>query len=592
MKTVKQRIKGLAFHSNHKPRGWVRALLFDKERRPKGPLRFLVTDKEGNPKSAFAPWMARAYKKRSSQQLEAWFTQRDALIESGELGQVKTLAILASPHTLFIARLLKSCLSETRLTVNVLEQYCEDSADLYVVIAPQYHNTLPPREKTVAFQVEQSTTDRWFTDEYLDELQETLAVIDYSIRNLSVLRQRSLELKTLYFVPLAPIPTPEASALGDRDIDVLFYGDASFGRRQKYIERLRQSFKVEVVTNAFGDEVLKKIRRAKVVVNIHAYETALLETTRICECLSEGTRVVSETAVDQEHHGALASMVSFVPQGDVEGMVQAVDAALADDRSLTVDPAIYRQTKFMVLRMLLGIGVLSPEEFERLTAWYELPSDKLVLSMPEETDRYAWCQESKLDGYELFPGLRRNPSWKGCGLSYWYMARKALAASVEQLQIYEDDCYFPEDFSAKKLKVDRYLEENAGTWDVFSGLISDLAPAAKIQKVETRDGVTYVQLDQLVGLVFGYYREAALKAMAEWDWAVLDKRTGAIDRYLEQKRDLRTLTTSPYLCGHSPNFSSSIWNAHNADVESKIANSVRRLDRMVEAHQKKEVAAS
>ena len=80
----------------------------------------------------------------------------------------------------------------------------------------------------------------------------------------------------------------------EKDIDILFYGTISSERRKGYLEELKKHFNMQVITKAFGDEILPRIQRAKIVANIHYYENALLETTRISEALSMEAVIVSE----------------------------------------------------------------------------------------------------------------------------------------------------------------------------------------------------------------------------------------------------------------------------------------------------------
>jgi hypothetical protein len=573
----------LAFHPNDKPRGWVRTLVgFDKQRNASGPLRFIAFDRAGDPRPPFAPWVNRALKVRAPEQLERWFVERDEIVETAILADAKTLTILASPHTLFIARFLASCLDESRLQVEVRSEFSHDNSDIYIVIAPQYFDVRPPSHKCIFFQVEQSTTDRWFTDEYLDLLQSGLGIFDYSLSNISFLRRHSIPLKFIFHTPLAPLPNGQRSP--EKDIDVLFYGNASPERRMRYIKKLRKHFNIRVVTKTFGDEMRSIIRRARVVVNIHAYEDALLETTRLCEVASEGTAIVSESSIDQLAHDQFNECVKFVPSGDVEAMILEIAASLESDSDPKPDLESFKYAKFMMLRAFLGLGIISPDEFILLTSWCELPSDRLVLSLPEETDRYGWCQAQRLDGYAVFPGLRRQPGWKGCGLSYRYMAQKALDAGYEELRIYEDDAGFPSFFSESISVVDNYLKSRMGDWDIFSGMISDISSSASISEVVEYKDMTFIHLDQMIGLVFGIYKPSALEKIARWDWRMEEQPGGHIDRYLERDRRLRIITTDPFICHHKSDFHSSIWESHNMDTQAMITRSAQRFSKMVQKY--------
>ena len=68
----------------------------------------------------------------------------------------------------------------------------------------------------------------------------------------------------------------------------MFYGDANCDRRRKFLQELQKEFSVRVESNLFGEAMQDAIRRSKIVINIHYYEDALLETTRVAEILSLG----------------------------------------------------------------------------------------------------------------------------------------------------------------------------------------------------------------------------------------------------------------------------------------------------------------
>ncbi len=110
---------------------------------------------------------------------------------------------------------------------------------------------------------------------------------------------------------------------------MLFYG-AYNERRNKILERLGKEFRVKSVCDVYGDEMHDIIRSAPVVVNIHFYENALLETTRISEVLSLGARVVSERGIDEDKNRDFAPCVRFCPMDDVEALVTAIKAELAE----------------------------------------------------------------------------------------------------------------------------------------------------------------------------------------------------------------------------------------------------------------------
>lgn len=47
--------------------------------------------------------------------------------------------------------------------------------------------SLPPANKRVIFQLEQSVSSRWFTPQYMEILKDSLGVIEYSLTNIDFL---------------------------------------------------------------------------------------------------------------------------------------------------------------------------------------------------------------------------------------------------------------------------------------------------------------------------------------------------------------------------------------------------------------------
>ncbi len=124
-----------------------------------------------------------------------------------------------------------------------------------------------------------------------------------------------------------------------KTIDVMFYGDPHTPRRAAMLDQLRRRFTLRVVDKVFGPDLLRLLASARVVANIHYYEGALLETTRLSESLSLGVPVVSEVASDQDAHAELGDAIRFTPIGDAVAMGDAIAALLRDPRAETAQRA-------------------------------------------------------------------------------------------------------------------------------------------------------------------------------------------------------------------------------------------------------------
>ena len=287
--------------------------------------------------------------------------------------------IVATPHTRFVAALLARRLREHGWKADVLHDAPAGFPHrYYVVVCPHvFRRNLPPKEKRIVFQMEQSVTPKYFNQEYFDILNGSLRVLDYSLENVDFLKKNLVA--HVDYVPIGAMSRYGETIRAGKECDVLFYGDTGSPRRRYMLKALEKYFDVRVVTGVFGREVEKAIKGARIVVNIHFYEEddLLLETTRIYECLSLGTPVVSETARDQDDYPELAGGVAFFEKGSVGAMLRAVGRALeapagrdALGRSVQVSEARFRFMfdSFLAASKLLPgthVSAAIPEEWRR-----------------------------------------------------------------------------------------------------------------------------------------------------------------------------------------------------------------------------------
>jgi hypothetical protein len=506
-------------------------------------------------------------------------------LAKGNLAKAKTVCLVSTQHTAFIAEAVSVALAGSRLQVSHVTEMPRDfSHDLYVVIAAQMFNEMPPPERCFLFQVEQIRASRWLDAAYLERLRNCLGILDYSFDNITALIERGVPLKQLFYVPVQPIAKPNVLSQ-KRDIDVLFYGARGSSRRDRYLAALSKRVNIRIESNLFGSEMMDLISRSKVVVNIHYFENALLETTRLSEALSHGAFIVSEQSVDQTDQTDFDGMVDFVAPNDVEGFVKQVEKRLQEWTSpqVVVGPREdVTSMKFLLLRALHGCGVLSFAEFAKATENTKLPSDSLVLGLPEEAPRRLSAQQNRLPGFSAFPALRHVDGWKGCAQSYKYMALKAKIAGLQRLKICEDDAVFVSGTAKRLAVIEKYLDQNSQSWDLFSGLLSDLSEDAQISAVVPYDSEKFVHLNSFIGMVFGIYNCSAIETLTNFEFSGEDTRYHTIDRYLESKEP-RCITTVPAVAMQGNDFDSTLWPAHNKDMIEMISTSLRRLENKVKA---------
>lgn len=513
-----------------------------------------------------------------------------------------SVVVLTTRHCEYIAREIHDALERVGIASEVIfEQPAGGYADApHFVICPQMFPVLPGFY--VAFQMEQSVSSRWFTEDYIDRLEKSYAIFDYSTRNISFLKEKGVSLKQVYYLPighLRGLPAGLPPARDAADYDVVFYGDTNNERRQAYLRELRKCCRVRVVSEVFGEELYGILSGAKLVVNIHYYAGALLETTRVWECLSLGKLVVSERSTDMEDHGELEGLVDFVEIDDVPGMVSRVRYWLQheserEQRVRANEAALaghFNRFDYFFYRFLLATDNISFDEFWRQAGHcYRLKSDRLCLNLPEYTDRSQNFARDNHYGFTLFPGLRHGKGWLGCAMSYKYMIMLAREQGLDRVTICEDDVEFPVDFGNACASIEDYLSGAGVRWDIFSGLMADLHRDAKILAVDQHDGRTFVTTDRLISTVMNIYDRDVFDTIAKWDESNRDVETNTIDRYLERNLELRVIVTDPFLVGHKEDQHSTIWGFQNTQYADLIVASSQLLKEKISRYQRRGVA--
>ena len=496
------------------------------------------------------------------------------------------ISILTPKHTCFVAALIQHSLSVLNVKTTIIHEkpMAGFSDQTYIVIAPQMFVELPVRY--IAYQMEQSVSQRWFDERYLSILEKSAAVFDYSIENIKFLEASGLSVAKIYYMPLSIRPDMDRPAPGHLDgPEVLFYGDPHVERRSRILQYLKRHFKVDVVSEVYGPELYKKIMNAKIIVNIHYYEDALLETTRIYECLSLGKLIVSERGSNQSENQGLENLVEFVDVGDVEQLVSTISKLLNrtdyfNKRMSDIEVASRHTStefKYYFLRFLLASDEINFEQFYALaSSCVEIKSTKICLGLPEYPERQEKFRSSSPPEFQMFPGLRHRIGWVGCGLSYKFIMRKAMELNAYRIVICEDDVEFLSSSVAKMDKTLQYLSD-LEDWDIFSGLIADLHEGAQIQKVVPLGDLKLIYLNKIVSMVYNVYNRNIFESFLEWDPDFLDLEKNTIDRFLENQPGLRIVTSQPFLVGHREDLQSTIWGFGNAQYNRMIAESVRRL---------------
>lgn len=508
-----------------------------------------------------------------------------------------TVRILATQHTLFVAHLIEKNLLDCGIKGHVSTAYYieQDMGQMHIVVCPQMFKQLP--RNYIAFQMEQSVNSRWFTDEYFSRLNNAVAIFDYSLKNIEYLLDKGIPYQKLFYMPISSFPDYPAHLAdngyvlddqkGDIHADVLFYVDPNCERRKAYLQELKKHFNVTVASEVFGDKLTRMVKNAKVVVNIHYYENALLETTRLYETISLGTPVVSESSSDIVEHEDLQDVIDFCPIGDIPAMVEKIQNLLSDkeyynERKEKIKhfTNVDNKNNYYLRRYLLSIDKLNFSQYKSIFSFEQFQTGdvpRLCLSLSETPVRRKAFFASPSHGFQFFEGIRYRIGWIGCGMSYKYMLSGMLASKAEMGIICEDDVIFPVDYDNKLNKIINHLQSTEAKWHIFAGIIAHLHEDTKVLDVKVIDGIEYIYIDKMTSMVMNIYSRRGMDLISQWDEKNIDAETNTIDRYVESAQDLVVVTTLPFLVGYAEEQQSTLWGFENSQYTSLIKASEKLL---------------
>lgn len=525
------------------------------------------------------------HKKRETKEVLNTADENSKIKLAELLKKKNKINILATKHTNYIAKLLKKDIEKLGIVASIIENEPKVYEDcLYIVVCPQMFKKLP--NYYIAYQMEQTVSSRWFTEDYDKKLENAYAIFDYSINNIEYFKKNKDYSKNIYYVPIDSFDGFEIKN-DSFEYDVAFYGDPNSPRRNFLLQALKKNFKVKIISEVFGDALYKELSKAKVIVNLHYYKNALLETTRLYETLSLGRSIiVSEKSKDVDEDSRIQDKIDFVDTGDVNELVEHIKFWLEneDERTRKVKENNKKLNDinaftFFFYRFLLAEDVISFDSFYDLAGSYiSFKNDRICLSLPEDVERRKSFDKENEYNFEYFPALRHSEGWVGCGMSYKFIMKKAKEQQFDSVTVCEDDVLFPEDFDIRFSNLMQYLDTH-NDWDVFQGVIADVGNV-EIQNVEECNEETIVYLNHMVSMVFNYYKSHMFDRVISWDEKDANQLTNTIDRALESK-DLKVVTTVPFLVGHKEDLKSTIWGFENTEYTDWIHRSSEKLQKMV-----------
>ena len=469
---------------------------------------------------------------------------------SEEITLKKHIFIVTSNVVNSIAISLQYVLQELGYVASIIytitEEDCLNSKDYLYIILHSSYSFLP--RNYIFYQIEQG--QQWFDKKRINMINNSTAIWDYSIKNRDL--YLDIPFNKFYYNPFPLIYSNHTDV--DVKYDILFYGSWE-QRRCDILNNLSKKYNICIKYLVFGNERDELIKQSKMVINLHYYKTSILEIARINEVLKFGKLVITERAIggDNYNENYYKNVVSYFDiikddLSNIQQLYDLIDFYLVESNynqkvNIIKDnlSSYYNRSKFHLHKNLLSLNM------EDNTMMYDVNPDTIyclhLIETPFRMEAFK-LQEYK-PNVEIYPAVKANPGFKGCGLSYQNLIFNAKRCGLETITICEDDCCFNTDFEEKYNTIKSFLKQYTSAWDIFVGCIADLPTDTIVSNVIEYNGLTFVEIDKMHSTVFNIYNKTCYDKIIKWDQHDTNPYTNQIDQYIKRLNS-KIITTFPF----------------------------------------------
>jgi len=245
--------------------------------------------------------------------------------------------------------------------------------EIYIILFPQTLKIFPQKNKYIIYQLEQVKQSKWIDDTYLNRLKDSLISWDYSIENYN---NFSLEIRKKLFI--FPIPILKLKNNNENNntfmYDILFVGDLN-ERRKIILNFLKRKYKILIINNThFYTDLYNEAKKCKILLNLHFYNNAILETCRINEMLMLNKIIISELPDERDYFNLelYSNYIIFTEEinnelSNINNLVSKIDLILTNNNLFklqqnitnSINNKIFDLSSFLFLQSLKNINLLN-----------------------------------------------------------------------------------------------------------------------------------------------------------------------------------------------------------------------------------------
>jgi len=241
----------------------------------------------------------------------------------------KIIKIFTTKFGVYIALSLKYIISKNNINSEIIYNIDYKDESLHIILFSQKVNIFP--KNYIIYQLEQKDISKWIDKKYELSIVHSTLTFDYSQSNINKFHQY-LQRKIIFY----PIPLIKLDLLYfNIDINVvpnnniLFFGSMNDIRKNKlnYLQnKLMPKYKIKIINGLYGINLYKEIINSKIILNIHFYKNAILETCRLNEILSCNRIVISELPdkIDIDNYNLYKDIENIIFVNNIDEMYNKI----------------------------------------------------------------------------------------------------------------------------------------------------------------------------------------------------------------------------------------------------------------------------
>jgi hypothetical protein len=433
-----------------------------------------------------------------------------------------------------------------------LSEEDENNDEFYIIIYNNFNKHFLPK-KYILYVIEQTSSKYFRDNNYLNMIKNADYIWDFCVKN----RKLFIEYPFSNYYYLACPFVKEDTFITSNKYDILFYGSIN-NRRRAILDKLTPKYNIYIANNIKGAEKDNIIKQSKIILNLHYYYEAGLETCRLNEVLKYNKLVISELPFDDYYNTELyKKSVVFIDNindnlSNIENLYNIIDKYLENDIEynkkindiIINNNFLQNKSEFNIQKLLLPLNLGINKT--KIVYNYDLISDKIYcLHLVETPNRIkAFNKQKNRPDVEIFPAIKYNPGWRGCALSYVNLIYNAKRFNFDKFTICEDDCRYPDNFDTLYTTINDALNK-IKNWDIFVGCVADLPKNTTINNVYKYKNITFIEIDKMNSNVFNIYNKSCYDTIINWDFNNKDNNTNTIDTYI-QKQNFKIIITYPF----------------------------------------------